>query len=31
MAWLATEGLTVVDEAFDQHEGWGYRHLFLRA
>jgi SAM-dependent methyltransferase len=31
MAWLATEGLTVVDEAFDQHEGWGYRHLLLRA
>lgn len=29
--WLATEGLTVVDEAFDQHEGWGYRHLLLRA
>ena len=30
MTWLAAEGLVVVDEAFDQHDGWGYRHLFLR-
>ena len=30
MTWLATEGLVVVDEAFDQHGGWGYRHLLLR-
>ncbi len=27
--WLATEGLEVVDEAFDQEDGWGYWHLFL--
>jgi SAM-dependent methyltransferase len=31
MGWLAAEGLQVVDEAFDQQEGWGYRHLLLRA
>ena len=30
MAWLAAEGLRVVDEAFDQQEGWGYRHLLLQ-
>lgn len=31
MAWLAAEGLQVLDEAFDQQEGWGYRHLLLRS
>ena len=30
MAWLAAEGLQVVDEALDQQEGWGYRHLLLQ-
>ena len=27
--WLAAEGLEIVDEAFDQEDGWGYWHLFL--
>jgi ubiquinone/menaquinone biosynthesis C-methylase UbiE len=31
MAWLAAEGLDVVDEAYEQEAGWGYRHLLLRA
>jgi SAM-dependent methyltransferase len=31
LAWLAGAGLSVVDEGFDQQEGWGYRHLILRA
>jgi SAM-dependent methyltransferase len=30
MSWLADEGLAVVDEDFDQQDGWGYRHLLLR-
>jgi SAM-dependent methyltransferase len=30
MSWIADEGLAVVDEDFDQQEGWGYRHLLLR-
>jgi SAM-dependent methyltransferase len=30
LAWLADAGLAVIDEAFDQQEGWGYRHLILR-
>jgi SAM-dependent methyltransferase len=29
--WLSAEGLELVDEAFDQEDGWGYRHLLLRA
>jgi len=29
--WLAAEGLDVVDEGFDQEDGWGYRHLLLRS
>ena len=28
-SWLEAEGLTVVEEAFDQEVGWGYRHLLL--
>jgi ubiquinone/menaquinone biosynthesis C-methylase UbiE len=31
LAWLAEAGFAVVDEAFDQQEGWGYRHLIVRA
>ena len=31
LAWLAAAGLSVVEEAFDQQDGWGYRHLILRA
>jgi ubiquinone/menaquinone biosynthesis C-methylase UbiE len=30
MAWLGAEGLTVVAEAFDQEDDWGYRHLLLQ-
>jgi hypothetical protein len=30
LAWLADEGLALVDEAFDQQGEWGYRHLLLR-
>jgi len=29
--WLAAEGLDVVAEAYDQQDGWGYRHLLLRS
>jgi SAM-dependent methyltransferase len=29
--WLADEGLVVVDEGFNQEDGWGYRHLLVRA
>lgn len=29
-AWLLAEGLTVVEEAIDQQDGWAYRHLLLR-
>jgi SAM-dependent methyltransferase len=27
--WLTTEGLTVLDEATEPQDGWGYWHLFL--
>jgi len=30
LGWLAAEGLAVVDEAFKQEDGWGYRHFLLR-
>jgi hypothetical protein len=30
MDWLEAEGLTVVEEDYEQHEGWGYRHLLMR-
>ena len=30
MAWFDAEGLDVVDEGFDQEDGWGYRHWLLR-
>lgn len=30
-AWLDAEGLEVVAEAYDQEDGWGYRHLLLRS
>jgi hypothetical protein len=30
LRWLAAEGLDVVDEGFDQEDGWGYRHLLVR-
>ncbi len=28
---LDAEGLDVVDEGYDQEDGWGYRHLLLRS
>ena len=27
--WIAAEGISLVDEATDQEEGWAYWHLFL--
>jgi ubiquinone/menaquinone biosynthesis C-methylase UbiE len=30
LRWTAAERLHIVDETFDQQEGWGYRHLLLR-
>ena len=29
--WIATEGLTVIDEVYVPQEEWGYRHFLLRA
>ena len=29
--WLAAGGLDIVDEGFDQEDGWGYRHMLLRS
>ena len=31
LGWLADAGFSVVDEDFDQQDGWGYRHLLTRA
>ncbi|MGO9198894.1 MAG: class I SAM-dependent DNA methyltransferase [Acidimicrobiales bacterium] len=31
IGWLAAEGLEIVEEGFKQEDGWGYRHLLLRA
>ena len=31
LKWLAESGLEVVEEDFDQQEGFGYRHLLTRA
>jgi len=28
--WFATEGLEILEEAFKQEDGWGYRHFLLR-
>jgi SAM-dependent methyltransferase len=28
--WLEADGFGLVDEGFDQEDGWGYRHLLLR-
>lgn len=30
LGWLEVDGLQVVDEGFDQEDGWGYWHLLLR-
>jgi ubiquinone/menaquinone biosynthesis C-methylase UbiE len=31
LSWLADAGFEVVEEDFDQQEGWGYRHLLTRS
>lgn len=31
LEWIDAEGLTVVDEDYTQHDGWGYRHFLLRS
>lgn len=31
LRWLGGEGLTVVEEAYDQENGWGYRHFLARS
>ena len=31
LAWVAAEKLEVVNEGFDQEDGWGYRHWLLRS
>jgi hypothetical protein len=31
MRWLDAERLDVTAEAFDQEDGWGYRHLLVRS
>jgi SAM-dependent methyltransferase len=31
ICWIAAEGLDILDEGFDQQEGWGYRHFLLRS
>ncbi len=30
LRWFDAEGLVVVDEGYDQEDGWGYRHWLLR-
>jgi ubiquinone/menaquinone biosynthesis C-methylase UbiE len=30
LGWFEAEGLTVVDEGYNQEDGWGYRHFLLR-
>ncbi|HEX5825870.1 MAG TPA: class I SAM-dependent methyltransferase [Candidatus Limnocylindrales bacterium] len=30
LGWLEAEGFEAVAEAFDQEDGWGYRHLLVR-
>jgi SAM-dependent methyltransferase len=29
VAWLDAAGFSVIDEGYDQQDGWGYRHLLL--
>lgn len=31
LSWLEGAGLDVVEEAYDQEEGWGYRHFLVRS
>jgi cyclopropane fatty-acyl-phospholipid synthase-like methyltransferase len=28
--WIVTAGLTLIDEAYHQEDGWGYRHVLLQ-
>jgi ubiquinone/menaquinone biosynthesis C-methylase UbiE len=30
LEWFAADGLEIVDEAYKQENGWGYRHFLLR-
>jgi hypothetical protein len=30
LRWFEAEGLGVVAEAFDQEDGWGYRHWLVQ-
>ncbi|MGZ8570705.1 MAG: hypothetical protein ACXWW5_00585, partial [Actinomycetota bacterium] len=30
LEWFDAEGLAVVEEGFNQEDGWGYRHFLLR-
>jgi len=30
LGWLEAEGLEVVDEQYDEEDGWGYRHFLVR-
>lgn len=30
LSWLMDAGLEVVDEGYQQEDGWGYLHLLLR-
>jgi SAM-dependent methyltransferase len=31
LEWFEAEGLSVIDEGFNQEDGWGYRHFLLRS
>jgi hypothetical protein len=31
LGWLSAEGLEVVDERYDEEDGWGYRHFLVRS
>jgi SAM-dependent methyltransferase len=31
LGWFADQGLTLVDEAVSEHDGWSYRHFLLRS
>ena len=31
LRWLDADGLDLIDEGFDQEEGWGYWHLLVRS
>jgi len=31
LGWLSAEGLELVDERYDEEDGWGYRHFLVRS